>query len=94
MSGLRRVGKKKLIALMCDSTNIFVESKERSEGALRKSLSKIIEGCRNQVAVTCFASNVARLETCFHAAEVTGRRVALIGRSMHRIYNTAKDSFL
>ncbi|MEE2956352.1 MAG: ribonuclease J [Pseudomonadota bacterium] len=91
MSGLRRVGKKKLIALMCDSTNIFVESKERSEGALRKSLSKIIEGCKNQVAVTCFASNVARLETCFHAAEVTGRRVALIGRSMHRIYNTAKD---
>jgi ribonuclease J len=90
-AALRRIGDDGVAALMCDSTNIMVEGKSGSEGPLRKSLAEVIGDCPNRVAVACFASNVARMESVMEAAEATGRRVALVGRSLVRMAEIARE---
>ncbi|MGB0577257.1 MAG: ribonuclease J [Alphaproteobacteria bacterium] len=88
---LRKFGEKGVLALMCDSTNVFVEGRTGSEGPLRISLIDVVQNCKNRVAVACFASNVARMESVIRVAEATGRRVALVGRSLWRIAEIAKE---
>lgn len=88
---LRKFGEKGVLALMCDSTNVFVEGRTGSEGPLRNSLIDVVQNCKNRVAVACFASNVARMESVIRVAEATGRRVALVGRSLWRIAEIAKE---
>lgn len=89
---LRKLGEEGVLALVCDSTNVFNKNVSGSEGDLRKSLVDIIAGCPQMVVVTTFASNLARLETLIHAAEQAGRKVVISGRSIHRIIKAAKDS--
>jgi ribonuclease J len=88
---LRQIGNDGVLALMCDSTNVFVEGRTGSEGPLRESLIDVVKNCKNRVAIACFASNVARMESAIHVAEATGRRVALVGRSLWRIAEIAKE---
>jgi ribonuclease J len=90
-AALRKIGDDGVLALMCDSTNVFVEGRTGSEGPLRKSLIDVVLNCRNRVAIACFASNVARMESAIRVAEATGRRVALVGRSLWRIAEIAKE---
>jgi ribonuclease J len=90
-AALRRVGEAGVIAMMCDSTNVFVDGRSESEGPLRDSLSDIIGRCRKRVAVACFASNVARVESCVAAARASGRHVGLVGRSLWRIVEIARE---
>jgi ribonuclease J len=89
---LRTYGDEGVTALVCDSTNVFTKGSSGSEGDLRKSLTDIIAGCPKMVVVTTFASNLARLDTVLHAALKAGRKVALSGRSMHKILAAARDS--
>lgn len=89
---LSSYGKEGVTALVCDSTNVFSKGKSGSEGDLRQSLTDIIAGCPKLVVVTTFASNLARMDTVMEAAKLAGRKVALSGRSMHRILAAAKDS--
>src|SRR5690606_296209 len=77
--------------MVCDSTNVFVEGTAGSEADVRDALAELIKGLKGKVAVACFASNVARLDSVIRAAEASGRRVALAGRSMHRITAAAKS---
>ena len=88
---LRTIGDDGVLALMCDSTNVFVDGRTGSEGPLRNSLIDVVQNCRNRVAIACFASNVARMESAIRVAEATGRRVALVGRSLWRIAEIAKE---
>jgi ribonuclease J len=88
---LKDLGKKNVIAMICDSTNVFSEGRAGSELDVRDSLLKIIETKTKRVVITSFASNVARMETIFYCAKKTGRHISLIGRSMHRIYKAAKQ---
>ena len=88
---LRKIGDDGVLALMCDSTNVFVDGRTGSEGPLRNSLIDVVQNCRNRVAIACFASNVARMESAIRVAEATGRRVALVGRSLWRIAEIAKE---
>ena len=81
-----------VLAMVCDSTNALVAGETGSEGDVRKRLNEIIAQCSSRVAVACFASNVARLETAIRAAEAQGRRVALVGRSMQRIVEAARET--
>ena len=81
---LRQIGDEGVLALVCDSTNVFVEGASGSEGVLRQSLKKIIANCTGRVAVACFASNIARLETINRVGIETGRHTALVGRSLWR----------
>jgi ribonuclease J len=89
-AAIERLGKAGVLAMVCDSTNVFVEGEAGSEGDVRKELIKLIGELSGRVAVTGFASNVARVESIAMAAEANGRRVCLVGRSMHRITNAAK----
>ena len=88
---LKKIGDKGILAMICDSTNVFSPGKAGSEGDVRDSLLKIIETKKKRVIVTSFASNVARMESIFYCAEKTGRQISLVGRSMHRIYNAARQ---
>ena len=77
--------------MICDSTNVFSPGRAGSEQDVRTSLLKIMENKKKRIIVTSFASNVARMETIFYCAEKTGRKISLVGRSMHRIYKAAKQ---
>lgn len=81
-----------VLALVCDSTNVFNTGTSGSEGEVRKSLVDIIAGCPQMVVVTTFASNLARLETLIHAGQMAKRKVVLSGRSLHRILLAAQES--
>ena len=88
---LKQVGDKGVLAMICDSTNVFSPGKAGSEMDVRKSLLNIMEKIPKRIIVTSFASNVARMESVFYCAKKTGRQISLIGRSMHRIYKAAKQ---
>jgi ribonuclease J len=88
---IRRLGEEGVLAMVCDSTNVFVEGVAGSEADVRAKLAELIGTLKGKVAVACFASNVARLDSVIHAAELAGRRVCLVGRSMHRITAAAKS---
>ncbi len=88
---LRSIGEKGVIAMICDSTNVFSPGRAGSEKDVRESLLKIISNQKKRVLVTSFASNVARMESVFYIAKQTKRNVSLVGRSMHRIYKAAKQ---
>ncbi|MBY0408262.1 MAG: ribonuclease J, partial [Rickettsiales bacterium] len=89
---LTKYGDGKVLAMVCDSTNVFVEGESGSEGEVRKHLTEAIKSCANRVVVTTFASNLARVATVIQAAEDAGRVVALAGRSLHRVVEAAKES--
>ena len=89
IEGLKQLGDDGVLAMICDSTNVFVEGESGSEGTVRKSLTELIGSLKGRVAVTTFASNVARVATVIEAARQAGRSVCLLGRSMHRITDAA-----
>ncbi len=88
---LKEIGKDGVLAMICDSTNVFSEGKSGSEGDVRKSLINIMSRLKKRIIVTSFASNVARMESVFYCAEKTGRHISLVGRSMHRIFKAARQ---
>lgn len=87
---LSALGDDGVLAMVCDSTNVFQEGESGSEGTVRESLTELIASLNGRIAVTTFASNVARVATVVNAAEKAGRSVCLVGRSMHRITDAAK----
>ena len=90
-AALQALGREGVLALVCDSTNAFVEGSAGSEAALRASLVEIVGRCGGRVAVVSFASNLARIVTVARAAEECGRRPALVGRSLHRIVEIGRE---
>jgi ribonuclease J len=88
---VRSMGERGVLAMICDSTNVFVEGQTGSEADVRASLAALIAEKSGKVIVTAFASNVARVESAIKAGEATGRSVCLVGRSMHRIVEAAKS---
>ncbi len=91
VEALRAVGDEGVLAMVCDSTNVFSPGVSGSESGVRDALIKLIGEYRGRgMAVASFASNVARLETVMVAASANERSVCLIGRSMHRMCEAAK----
>ena len=90
-AALAQLGDEGVLAMICDSTNAMVEGHSGSEAEVRQSLSVLIRGIRGRVAVTCFASNVARVESVAHAARDSGRSVALVGRSLRNLEAAARE---
>ena len=91
-AALRRVGEEGVLALIGDSTNALVEGESGSEAAVRESLMELVGRFKSRVAVTCFASNVARVGTIGEVARAHGREVVLVGRSLRRITTAAKQT--
>ena len=92
VAAIRKLGDEGVLALVCDSTNALQQGHSGSESQVRTSLTELIGTLKGRVAVTAFASNVARLDTVGHAARAHGRKLALVGRSMHKIVQAARDS--
>lgn len=90
-AAFRRLGEEGVLAMVCDSTNAMVDGHSGSEADVRRSLSELIRPMRGRVAVTCFASNVARVESVVMAARDAGRHVALVGRSLRNLEAAARD---
>ena len=88
---LKEIGNKGVLAMICDSTNVFSHGRAGSEADVRTNLLKLMSNLKKRIIVTSFASNVARMETIFYCAEKTKRQISLVGRSMHRIYKAAKQ---
>ena len=88
---LREIGDSKVLAMICESTNIFNPGRAGSESDVRESLLKIMSLKSKRIIITSFASNVARMESVFYCAEKIGRDVSLVGRSMNRIFKAAKQ---
>jgi len=91
-AALIRLGDEGVLALIGDSTNALRPGRSGSEADLRRSLIDLIGRYDDRVAVACFASNVARLETIARAATAHGRDVALIGRSLWRMDKAAREN--
>jgi len=90
IEGLTALGDRGVLAMVCDSTNVFESGESGSEDTVRKGLIDLIGKQTGAVAVTTFASNVARVKSIIEAANRAGRNVCLVGRSMHKITAAAK----
>jgi ribonuclease J len=89
---LRKLGDGNVLAMVCDSTNVFVPGTSGSEADVRRSMVDLIGRLKGRIAVGCFASNVARLDTIAHAAMVNDKQVALVGRSLWRMTEAAREN--
>jgi ribonuclease J len=87
---LTALGDEGVLAMVCDSTNVFTEGESGSEGSVKAELKKVVAEQTGKVAVACFASNVARIASTVEAATAAGRAVCLVGRSMLRITGAAR----
>lgn len=89
---LAALGDRNVLALICDSTNVFRHGESGSEAAVRNSLYELLKDRRGRIAVTTFASNIARVESIAVVAERLGRHVCLIGRSLWRYTEAAREN--
>ena len=87
---LSRIGDEGVLAVVCDSTNVFEEQGSGSESLLGDTFDKIIAETKGIVGVTTFASNVARIQTAVEAAIRNDRHAVLIGRSLIRTVQVAR----
>jgi ribonuclease J len=88
---LRAFGEEGCLALIGDSTNAIREGRSPSEADVAKTLTELIRNARARVAVTTFASNVARLRAVAEAARACGREVVVVGRAMERVGQIARE---
>jgi ribonuclease J len=88
---LRALGEEGCLALIGDSTNSVREGRSPSEADVGKTIAELIGAAKGRVAVTTFASNVARLRTVAEAARICGREVVVVGRAMERISQIARE---
>jgi ribonuclease J len=86
---LKAIGDEGVLALVCDSTNVFNAHPSGSEATVRGGLEDVVAAAKGRVLVTTFASNVARLHTLGAVARATKRRLCVAGRSLDRILRVA-----
>ena len=91
IDAIQRLGDQGVLAMVCDSTNVFVDGRAGSEAEVRVAMNRLIGQLTGKVAVACFASNVARMDTAIRAGQANGRKVCLVGRSMHRMAAAARS---
>lgn len=89
-AAFRTVGEAGVLAYIGDSTNCLVPGRGKSETEIEKGLATLFQEIKGRVAVTIFASNIGRIRSIALAARKTGRRVCLIGRSLHRMVASAR----
>ena len=91
VEAFRRLGDRGVLAMICDSTNAMVEGGSGSEADVRLALEELVGDLSGRVAVTLFASNVARVESVALAARAAGRTVAVVGRSLRNLEAAARE---
>ena len=88
---LMEINKKEVLAIVCDSTNVFSEGPGRSESSLVTDITNLIKSKKGAVVATTFASNVARLLTLAKSAQSAGRSVLVVGRAMQTMISAASS---
>ncbi|MCB1482493.1 MAG: ribonuclease J [Rhodobiaceae bacterium] len=88
---LRAIGAEGCRALVCDSTNAMREGVSPSEAGVAETLKELIAKAPKRVAVTCFASNLARIRSVAEAAVAADRNVVVVGRAMHRVISVGRE---
>lgn len=89
---LKALGDEGVLAMVCDSTNAMREGRSPTETEVARSLAKVISNAPRRVAVTTFASNVARIRAVADAARETGRTLVVAGRALHRVIQVAIET--
>ncbi|MBB3899851.1 ribonuclease J [Roseococcus suduntuyensis] len=90
-AGFARLGEEGVLAMVCDSTNAMVEGHSGSEADVRRNFAALIRGLKGRVAVSCFSTNLARIESIALAGIAAGRDVALFGRSLRNAVQAARE---
>ncbi|PJB72984.1 MAG: MBL fold hydrolase [Alphaproteobacteria bacterium CG_4_9_14_3_um_filter_47_13] len=88
---LSQAGNDGVLAYIGDSTNSNVDGRARSESDVETGLDAVFKDCRGRIVVTCFSSNIARIQSICKAAQANGRSVAVVGRSLHHMVGAAKE---
>ena len=91
-AALRALGREGVLACVCDSTNALVAGESGSEAKVKTALHDLIGTLTGRVAVTAFASNVARLKSVADSARAHGREIVLVGRAMRAMVEAAQDT--
>ncbi|MDE8347377.1 MAG: ribonuclease J [Acidocella sp.] len=91
-AALKALGDAGVLAIVSDSTNALVEGHSGSEAEVAQSLKSLVADIPGRIAVTCFASNVARVASIIAAGEGAGRHVALVGRSLGNYVAAAQEA--
>lgn len=91
-AALEKIGDDGVLAMVCDSTNVFSPGTSGSEADVRRSLTELVGEMSGRVIVTTFASNLARLLTIHEAAAANGRSCVGAGRSIWRILDCAREA--
>ena len=89
---LKVIGDAGVLAMVGDSTNAMVEGRTASEDSVRVGLTEVIKKAENRVVITCFASNVARIDSILKAAQANDRSVCIVGRALNRTIAAAQDA--
>src|SRR6202011_4102613 len=89
---LRELGDAGVLALIGDSTNAVREGRSPSEAEVAKTITELGKAAKGRVAVTTFASNVARLRAVADAGRIAGRGVGVVGRRMERVVQVARET--
>jgi ribonuclease J len=89
---LRALGQEGVLALVGDSTNAVREGRSPSEADVAKVLAELVRSAPGRVAVTTFASNVARIRSAALAGFAAGREIVVIGRAMERVIQVARET--
>jgi ribonuclease J len=87
---LKEIGESGILAMVCDSTNVFNPEPSGSEATVRGGLEEVVAAAKGRVLVTTFASNAARLHTLGRVARATNRQLCVAGRSLDRILKVAR----
>ncbi len=90
-AAFKALGDEGVLAMVCDSTNAMVEGHSGSEAEVRRNLAVLLKGMKGRVAVSCFSTNIARMESIALAAKANGRRVSLFGRSLRNAEAAARE---
>ncbi|MDP9414922.1 MAG: ribonuclease J [Pseudomonadota bacterium] len=89
---LKAIGDDRVLAMVCDSTNVFNAEPSGSEATVRGGLEDVVAAAKGRVVVTTFASNAARLHTLGRVARATNRQLCVAGRSLDRILRVARST--
>ncbi|MEK9281451.1 MULTISPECIES: ribonuclease J [unclassified Bradyrhizobium] len=89
---LRELGEEGVLALIGDSTNAVRDGRSPSEAEVAKTIIELVKAAKGRVAVTTFASNVARIKAVADAAKAADREVVVVGRAMDRVVQVARET--
>ncbi len=88
---LEALGDEGVLAMVCDSTNVMRDGVSPGEADVAATLTELIRTAPGRVALTTFASNVARIRAVAEAAKACKREVVVVGRAMERVIDVARE---